>query len=153
MKDSFWLCNKNFEVLDSCWSEQQTLEVSSSGADHENAGPLHLATSSSSESYDLDLILHSAKAWWTSSISEQTFWFQWIDRKNYNQVYLWTTYSFTMKQFFTSNFGKVKPKLPAPKYFNAFNFEPLKEYNWHFINCLFLSNILYKILAPYNALL
>lgn len=56
MKDSFRLCNKNFEVLDSCWSEEQTLEeVSNSSADHENAGPLHLVTSSSLESYDLDI--------------------------------------------------------------------------------------------------
>lgn len=42
------------EVLDSFWSEQQTLEgISSSNTDHENARPLHLVTSSSSECYEL----------------------------------------------------------------------------------------------------
>lgn len=41
------------EVLDSFRSEQQTLEeISSSNTDHENAGPLHMVTSSSSEYYD-----------------------------------------------------------------------------------------------------
>lgn len=46
------------KVLDSFWSEQQTLEeISSSNTGHENAGPLHLVTSSSSECYELYLTL------------------------------------------------------------------------------------------------
>lgn len=46
------------EVLYSFWSEQQTLEeISSSNTDHENAGPLYLVTSSSSECNELYLTL------------------------------------------------------------------------------------------------
>lgn len=134
--------NKNSEVLVSCWSEQQTLEeVSSSSADHENVGPLHLATSSSPESYDWDLTLHSAKAWLTSNVSEQTFSFQWINRKNYNKTYLWTNDFFTVKQFFTSNFGKVKSKCSNLMLQNIST--PLILDHWNnitdiLLNCLFL---------------